>query len=69
MKEKILKFVEEEMKKLMNNESISLEEKTQDFDILLNTAKFLKEYEKNVERLNKQIRAEKMENVGIGEDR
>lgn len=69
MKEKILKFVEEEMKKLMNNESISLEEKTQDFDILLNTAKFLKEYEKNVERLNKQIRAEKMENVGIDEDR
>lgn len=69
MKEKILKFVEEEMKKLMNNESISLEEKTQDFDILLNTAKFLKEYEKNVERLNKQIMAEKMGNIRIGEDR
>lgn len=69
MKEKILKFVEEEMKKLMNNESISLEEKTQDFDILLNTAKFLKEYEKNVERLNKQIMAEKMGNIRIDEDR
>ena len=69
MKEKILKFVEEEMKKLMNNESISLEEKTQVFDILLNTAKFLKEYEKNVERLNKQIMAEKMGNIRIDEDR
>lgn len=69
MKEKILKFVEEEMKKLMDDENIDMEEKTQSFDVLLNTAKFLKEYEKNVERLNKQIRAEKMENIRTEKDR
>ncbi len=60
MKVKIITKLEEhisdELDKINNDETISKEDKIEAFNVYYNTYQFLKNYDKNIQRIDKDIR-------------
>ena len=50
---KITKYLAEQSDKIMSDKSLSTKDKLSQMDIVLNTTKFLTDYDKNIEILNK----------------
>lgn len=53
MLKSITKFLEEQANSIMSSESMPIDDKVPQMDIILNVTKFLADYDKNIEILNK----------------
>jgi hypothetical protein len=53
---KLEEHISEELDKINNDETISKEDKIEAFNVYYNTYQFLKNYDKNIQRIVKDIR-------------
>ena len=53
---KLEEHISEELDKINNDETISKEDKIEAFNVYYNTYQFLKNYDKNIQRIDKDIR-------------
>ena len=67
MLDDLLDIIREKSTVLYNDENISLEDKLEQADILLNMMRFLRDYDKNIMILNKHLREKKFQQSEIDE--